>query len=412
MRRLKTKRPEEKNMKKTILTIIAIMLLTVSAAYAATEDIAQGSSLDAALLSYKPVPAQPGDLLTVYIQISNEGSNPSAGGTIKILDSYPFTVETTDAQKDFPSIPAQGTFLITAQVRIDKNANEGINYLTVRVFPTSSSSYIERSLPMTIQGRSGALSVTSVASSPATIAPGEEANLTLSVKNIGDTRLRNVDANIDLTGIDLAPTTSSNSRTIGSLAGGQSTTFTFNIIALPGATPNAYQVPVTLSYEDEQGNSVSQEKMIGAVVGSEPELLVYFDQIGVTKKTKQGKVVIKFVNKGLTQIKLLEMEILENKDVRVTSESPILYIGNIDIDDYESTDISLKVAKDTVTVPIKVTYRDALNRQYEQTYDLKLDAKSAASGGGLGWVGWLVIIVIIIGAVWLWRRRKAKKGLK
>lgn len=399
-------------MKKTILTAIAIMLLTVSAAYAVTDDIAQGSSLDATLLAYQPVPAQPGDLLTVYIQVSNEGSNPSPGGTIKILDSYPFTVETADAQKEFPSIPAQGTFLITAQVRIDKNANEGTNYLTVRIFPTSSSNYIERSLAMTIQGRSSALSVTSVESSPAIIAPGEEANLTLTVKNIGDTRLRNVDANIDLTGLDLAPTTSSNSRTVSSLAGGQSTTFTFNIVALPDAAPNAYQIPVRLSYEDEQGNSISQEKTIGVVVGSEPELLVYFDQIGVTKETKQGDVVIKFVNKGLTQIKLLEMEILENKDVQVTSESPRLYVGNIDVDDYESTDIGLKVAKDTVTVPVKVTYRDALNRQYEQTYDLKLNAKNTTSGNRLGWVGWIVIIVIIIGAVWLWRRRKAKKGLK
>jgi hypothetical protein len=372
-----------------------------------------GSSLDASLLSYQPVPAQPGDLLDVWIQVVNNGGSPSKGGTVTIFPSLPFTIEGAGNDvKAFPTIPPQSSFLIKTTVRVDKSANEGENHLKARVQEEGSANWVDRDLVITVKGRSSALSIVSATTSPEPIPPGSPATLTLIVRNIGDTRLRNVDVSLDLRGLSLAPTTSSNSKTIDMLAGGQEATFTFDVITYPDATPKASQLPLTITYQDEQGNTKNQSETIGIVIGAKPELLVYFEKVDVRVKTLEGPVIIKFVNKGLSQIKLLQMTVLQNNDVKVTSESPTLYVGNIDPDDYQSSQVTLKLSKESVKVPISVSYRDALNQEYQETITLDLAAHNGTSSGGLGW--WTVIIVLLVvgGSVWLFVRRRRRHKAK
>ncbi len=389
------------------MIVLSLAAMTVNAS---GEDFVRGSSFDATLLTYQPVPAQPGDLVTVYMQVTNLGSSPTRGGSVTIIDAAPFTAESeTERIKEFPPIPGLGSVLVTTRVRIDKSATEGTNYLTVSVKAKGNENTLERRLPITIQGRSGALAITSVSSDPKTIAPGETATVTLEVANIGETRLRNVDVALDLSSLSMAPSGSSNTKTIGFLEGGKSASFRFDIIAYPGALANAYQVPVTLSYEDEQGNAVTQQKTFGLVVGSEPELLVYLERNDLSGETLRGDIVVRFVNRGLTEIKLLEMEVLRGEEVTVLGDSSILYVGNIDVDDYESAETSLKLKQASADVPVKVTYRDALNRQYEETFLVHVDAKKGnGKKAGATWL-WLLLLVAVIGGAWWWRRRSRKR---
>lgn len=398
-------------MKKLSVLLMMLLLLTTGVS-AGTNSIlvTTSSSLSIELLNYQPVPAQPGDVVEVWIQVSNDGGEATKTGTLTVLDSHPFIVKTqSERVKEFNTIPAQESFLVKTRVAVDKNANEGTAYLTVQVQERGSDLLIEEDLPITIQGRSGALSITKTESTPAQLAPGEEGSLALTVRNIGETKLRNVQVSLDLDELSLAPTSSSNAKTISSLAGGQTATFTFDLVAFPGAEANAYQVPVTLAYEDEQGNSESQEETIGLVIGSPPELLVYLERNDLTRETMKGDIVVKFVNKGLSEIKLLEMEVLENDEVEVNSESPILYVGNIDEDDYESADVTLTLFQESVDVPIKVSYRDVLNRQYEETYTIHVDAKKGSGKNASNAWLWIILVIVLLAAFFWWRRSKKKK---
>lgn len=390
-------------MKAWILPILAILLIgQVSAAL-----VTKGSSLDASLLYYEPVPAQPGDLLDVRILVTNNGGSTSKGGTIRFLNSYPFTVENSDEKtQEFPPVPGQESFLVRTRVRVDKAAEEGTNILTA-VIQETGQAQIEKRFEIDIQGRAGALTITEARTVPEMISPGSTGQLLIEVRNIGDTRLRNVNVDLNLSTLDIAPAGGSTSQTIDSLEGGNSHLFAFGLTAFPEAETNAYKLPVTITYDDEQGNNVTQEKTIGILVSAKPELLVYFDQVNVMEDTNEGNVIIRFVNKGLSEIKLLEAEVIENDHVEVLSESPLSYVGNIDEDDYETADMRLKVSGET-DVPITIRYRDALNQHYEEQLNLRLSPKKSQGGSGTTiFVVILLLIVAVLGFFW-WRKRKKR----
>ncbi len=388
------------------LIIIVLLASSVLAGSNGTF-VGTNSALDVELVNYQPVPAQPGDSLDVWLQVTNDGGAPSEAGRVHLVDSFPFIIESaSERDKEFQSVPAQGNFLIRTRVRVDKNAHEGTNYLSVQLQDSTGRSFLEKEVPITIQGRSGTLSITKVEQER--IAPGEKRPITIVLQNVGDTKLRNVQMSLDLTGLSLAPIDGSNSKTIASMDGGKSASFTFTLAAFPDASENTYQVPVTLAYEDEQGNSKSQSETIGITIGSEPELVVYPESSALTQERPEGQVTLKFVNRGLGEIKLLEMTVEENDGVQVTSESPTLYVGNIDVDDYESATLTLKARQLPVDVPIKVEYRDALNQPHEETVNVRLKPSGDGQQGGVSVWLWILILLLLVGLLFWWRKRKKK----
>ncbi len=402
---------EAKKMKYQLSLIVLVLFVFLMTPLASAELITQGSSVHATLLKYQPVPAKPGDLVEVWIQVENSGGSASKGGALTLIDSYPFLIESaTDRVKEFPSIPPQSSFLIQTRVRVDKNANEGDNAIVTHLQLQGSGTWIEDRLSIPIQGDTSALSVERVTTTPDRIAPGGEATISLMVKNVGLTRLRNVKTTLDFSGTSLIPLGGTNSQTASELRAGQEREFVFTVLATPEATSSAVSVPLTLAYDNEEGTAQTQTEAIGTLIGSEPELLIYLERITLYKETGQGGVMIKFVNKGLGEIKLLEMTIPENDEVAVVSESNTVYVGNIDADDYESADVTLRAKKDggQLSLPVKVTYRDALNVPYEETVTLTMNLPSKNGKSGVSWPFFIVVIIIVAGiGYFIYRRRCA-----
>lgn len=390
----------------TTIIILFMTLLPVQA-----ELITTGSALDAELLYYQPVPAQPGDSVDVWIQVTNDGGTASRAGTVTIIDSGPFVVESTaEREKSFPQIPARESFLVKSKVRIDKAANEGENDLKVRVREMGSTDYIERNLPITITGKTSALSIVSASTDPSEVLPGGETVLSVAVQNVGDTTVRNVAVSLDLSDLSIVPLGSSDSKTVRDIRGGEEYVFEFPLVTYPDAEAQAYRIPIALGYDDEQGNSKSQNESVGIVVGSEPELLVYFDSVALTKEDPEGEVVIRIVNKGLAEIKLAELEVLPAENIEVTSQSSIVYVGNIDEDDYESAELTLRLEGESADLPVVLRYRDALNRPYEEERRLHVQLQQANGSGNGGIIAWAVIVALVaIGAWYIIRRRRRRK---
>ena len=123
-------------------------------------------------------------------------------------------------------------------------------------------------------------------------------------------------------------------------------------------------------------------------------------------------MTIKIVNKGLNDIKLMNVKLMESEDYNILSKSEE-YVGSIDSDDYETIDFTITAKKDTDLV-LDLEYMDANNVKYteEQNIPLNLLSREDAqklSNGGNGFVGVLIIIIIVGAGIFFYIRHKKKK---
>jgi len=192
----------------------------------------------------------------------------------------------------------------------------------------------------------------------------------------------------------------------------------FKLVADPDIEEGIHKIQMMAAYSDKLGNNYSQTSIISLIVGDEPELAVGVENSEIKEKGASGEVTIKFVNKGVSDIKFLYVKIEESDDYELLS-SDDSYIGNIDSDDFETADFRLFVEstdKKQVLLPIILEYKDTNNNDYKDSIELALNLYTAAEAKKLGlknengFVG--ILIVIIIVAIGLWYYRKQRKNKK
>jgi hypothetical protein len=157
---------------------------------------------------------------------------------------------------------------------------------------------------------------------------------------------------------------------------------------------------------------------MGIVIGAKPDLSITLDDSEIYESSKSGEIVVKVVNKGVTDIKLMNMKLMPSNKYRILSNDEV-YIGNIDSDDYETADFKLFIEKSKekqIKVPVVLEYKDANNNDFKETIELTLDLYSALEAKkfglkkGNGFVGNLVIAIIVVAGLFIYRKwRKHKK---
>jgi len=164
------------------------------------------------------------------------------------------------------------------------------------------------------------------------------------------------------------------------------------------------------------GKNYSKNSIIALTVGAVPDLSVTIPDARVFAKGEIGDLGIKVTNKGLTDIKFVNVYLEESSYYRVISENSV-YIGNIDSDDYSTADyrIELKKVKDG-KAPLNITleYLDANNNKYSMPMSIYLKVVSAkekgVAGNGNG-SGIIIFAIIIIAAGYFFYKRWEKKKL-
>jgi hypothetical protein len=270
-----------------------------------------------------------------------------------------------------------------------------------------------------IQGAS-ALVIRSVETSPSQVSPGGSATIEVTIKNDLDRDIKNLAVSLDLTSatIPFAPFGEGISSFVDKLDEDDSETFNFGIIASPDAATGVYKIPLSINYKD--GNQTKQEvSLIGVVVNSETNIDLSLDKPYIIKNG-QDKISVKVVNKGLGQVKFLEITLDSVSGIKFLSPIKV-YIGNIDSNDFDTADFSVIAAGNTpsiVNVPILLKYSDASNKQFTRTESLSLRVYSHDEASKLGLVqtsNLLIYILIILAVVILFiiyriirkRRKKA-----
>lgn len=252
--------------------------------------------------------------------------------------------------------------------------------------------------------RAYSLSINSVSTNPEKISPGEISKIAISLKNNGDYDLEDVSISLEFTNLPIAPYDSGSEIVINELESGKTKEVEFNIIAFNDAKPGIYKIPVKIEY-NEDGIKKTKQSLISIIINSEPIIDVIVEE-GLLLKGQKNTIVVKIINKGLGDAKFLEMELGTSTNYNILSQTKV-YIGDVESNDFQTEEFQVYFNENslkTISLPIKVKYKDINNKEYEKKYDVQLKVYTLEQARNLGltpknntiYIGYLIIILIII----------------
>jgi hypothetical protein len=426
----------------------ALLLLTLLLAASAIADVAtyvSGASIRVSMISQDPDPVKPGEYLELRWMVINMGSTPLQDVEFMLVSDYPFQLlGIDDGVRQLGTIQGhqkgEEGVILYYKVRIDEDASEGVNALTLMYRYTGVSDWTKLdSFDVRVQSVDAAVVIDSVSLEPERITPGNSGRLTLKLTNLADSVMKDINVKLDLTletlplpatgteaslrfdALPFVPTSSAGEKRIPMIKPGESVLVSYDIMVYPSASSRVYKLPVIVTYKDEIDTEFEKDDIVGIVVGSEPDVYVVIDSSDLVAGKKTGKVSFKFVNKGVTDIKFLDVVLKENGDYKIIS-SKEEYIGNIDSDDFESVEFSIYLnnnnnanEESVLDFPLHITFKDANNMDYDKEVDLKYQIRTPEEKGEAQSRSAMIIavVVVLMLLVWIgykvWERRRRRQ---
>ncbi|PIO03512.1 hypothetical protein COT48_04510 [Candidatus Woesearchaeota archaeon CG08_land_8_20_14_0_20_47_9] len=412
------------NKRLELLFLAVCIVVLVSAGVTALFAISDTYQVRVTMLNQDPDPAQPDSYVDLRFKIENIGSKTANNATFELIAAYPFSLDAGEtAQRSIGSLRGWQTesdsVIVRYRVRIDKNAVSGINRVRVR-YRVADGGWSE--LPeynVNIRSRYPSISIVSASSDPEVVSPGQNVRLSLELKNVADVLLRNVKISLGIssTATPFAPVGSTNEKLVEQIDKGRGASVDFELISEPDAAADVYKVPVTLTYQDSLGNNFSKSEIISLVIGDVPDLAVLIDSSTAYTAGSIGVVTVKFVNKGLSDIKFLNARVTESGLFELLS-SDDYYVGKIESDDYKTADFNLFVKNadgSRLLLPLEVTYRDSNNRPYKESYDLSVrlytrqEMKQLGLSRSSSSAGILVVLAVVVVGFIIYRKIKRRR---
>jgi hypothetical protein len=395
--------------------------------------------MDVTMVNQIPDPVEPGQYVELRFKFENRGSENAEDIVVELIPEYPFSLEPGESvTKYIGSVHGRqigdiGT-IVKYRVKVDENAVEGENDIELK-YKINKAGYPPNwikldTFTVDIQTHDAIMAVEDVKLVPKEFVPGQSGSLTITLKNMADSVLKEIKTKLEVsttnvlttsvatTDYPFTPIGSTNEKTIGLLEAKESVDIEFNLVADPDAEANIYKVPLTIKYSDELGTNYTKNLIIGLIIGGEPDLAINLDDSTITSSGAKGTVTIKFVNKGTNDVKFCYVKLRESDEYEILSPSED-YIGSIDSDDYETVDFDLYVSskESEIFLPLTVEYKDANNKEYTEEIKIPLklysssEAKKYGVKKGNSAVG-IIIILIIVGAglfFYIRKKRKTKK---
>ncbi len=407
-----------------IAIIFAFMIALIAPLASAT------ASLTATLSKYEPYPAVQGQSVKVWISIQNIANEDAKNVKIELTPSYPFTLYGESANKTIVSLGGNKDYLLDYTLKVDENALQGNNNLKGKMKFTTGNYVWEQefSLDVFIQSRDATVAISSVQTDPLEIQPGQNGKITITVTNNAPTALTDLNMKLylyttsgsTLTDLPFAPIDSTTEIRKAQLNPQESIDFEYTVRAYPDATSKIYKVPFVLTYYDILGNQKNKTDVIGVVVNSRPDVVSVIDKTDLSQQKKTGSLTLKFINKGLNDIKFLNVKLEKSSDYDLLSTTDTTYIGNLVSDDYQTAEykLDIKSSEKTINIPVLVQYRDSNNKYYEEIQNVKLNLidsgklDQANNEGGTSAFTIIIIVMIIAGAVFWYFKKKTTKNKK
>ncbi|MBN2094852.1 MAG: COG1361 S-layer family protein [Candidatus Aenigmarchaeota archaeon] len=366
------------------------------------------------VLRYEPFPAQPGSYVKLWIRIENFGMKPAENFMVVLDPEYPFYLDPSENDtRHIRYLEGFENILIDYKLRVAPDAVQGDNELKIRYSTGDRDIWVQKTLKVNVQTLDKNIDIVSVSSR--NVAPGGTVPLEVMLLNNGDASLRDISLKLDLSSLPFYPINSTSEKKIYLMEKGKSTSVSFELMASPTADCQPYKVPVTLSYKSLDGTQYSRSDYLTIVVCSMPDLVMGLESSEILYSGTSGTVTVNIVNKGLSDVKLLTLELLGG-DYEIISPASV-YVGNLESDDFDTVDYDLYI-NESGEIPLQflAAYRDANNGEHkaEFTVPLKIYTKEelsryqlvpAQDNTGL----FILLLLAAVVAYWYYRRKKKKK---
>src|SRR3989344_4116682 len=188
-------------------------------------------------------------------------------------------------------------------------------------------------------------------------------------------------------------------------------TVRFDLVVLPDASPQIYKIPIKISYNDTIKTS-----LISLEVTAIAKLDLILEESELVKVNDKGTVTLKFVNSGLTQIKFLKVTLPDGLSYEILSPKS-LYIGEVDIDDFETEEFLIISKIKNPQLVINLEYTDSNNNEFKETKSLDLNVYSLEEAKQLGLIKtnftgiWIILVILIVVGIVLYRIFRRKKNV-
>ncbi len=414
-------------MRKLAVLILFVIATTLASAAVNTVYYGKSPSISVSLASQDPDPVEPGKIVELSFKLDNQGEL-AYNVAFEILPEYPFSL--LPGETAVKNIGTLGTaqniassVFVKYKLKVDQNAVDGSHEIKVRYKTENFESWSTiEDITVKVQSKDAILSVERFTTIPEVVAPGSKTKLMVSLRNHATSLLKDIKIILDLgkSGNEetpFAPVGSTNEKVISAIGPQATLPLEFNLLVDPDAKSKAYKVPLRIEYSDVLNKNYSKTRTITLIVGVEPDLSVYVDTTTVYSAGKTGEVSVKIVNKGLTDIKFLNVKLDKAEGYKVLSPYEV-YIGNIDSDDYETADFKInvdKASKEKVILPLTIEYKDANNQEYTKKVSLELPLYTNSEAKKLGLVEngnkgilFAILIIAVVGffAYRMWKKRR------
>jgi len=411
---------------KKIFVLGLIFLFLVSVGHATRPD---NAAIKVDSLKYEPYPVEAGQYFKVWIKVENYGNDEAEDATFILEPKFPFSLDSNeDAERNIGQLDVAEEVVFEYLVRVDDNAVEGDNEIDFK-FTTDGMAWVTHTFEIFVRTHDTMLNVQNVGVSPAEVAPGEMTTLSIQLKNMADSLIKDLRAELELTRRDVLaasveyselPFTTVGStnvimtKSIGPL---EQKIFNFKLLVDPDTEPKVYRIPLTLTYTDELGNTTYEEESVVAVtVAMEPDIMINLDDRDIYLTNSKGGVSIGIYNKGIGDLKFATIELLESEDYEILS-TPLMYLGNVDSDDYETADFNIYVEGENPQLLVELNYEDEFNKGYVKSDKISLNTNSSEEAQKYGfiqgksnsWIFFVVLILAIGGWVWFKKHKKKKR---
>ncbi|NOR85494.1 hypothetical protein GQ473_05240 [archaeon] len=396
--------------------LLAVLLLPFANANAATS-----ATLDVSVLRYEPTPTEPGQYFDVWFKVDNTGGTVATNAVLTLVPNFPFSTDDNPITEIGILNPLDST-TIKYRIRVADNAIEGMSDIDVTYSANPKTSIIvSKSFEIEVRTSDAQIGINSIKTTPNEFLPGEVGAVTLVIKNLADSTLKDITVKLDLTSTltPFAPIETSTLKNIKTMNGGQSNTIIYNVIATPEAVSGVYKVPVTITFKDLVGTEYTSTEIISLIVGGTPQILTNIEPETTFLSGSTGDVRANIINKGLVDIKYVTVKVNPNGNFELLSNDEV-YIGNIDSDDFDSATFKLHVMSEfsgELIVPTTVSYMSANNKAFEKTHDLKMRVYSVDEAKNLGLIAsgssstTTIIVVLVVGfLIYRWNKKRKNKN--
>ena len=322
-------------MRKSIsIGLILLFALTMFQSVSALSDF--GILSEVTSISFLPTTIHAGDTISIAIDVKNRGTsitminliaNLDAGNQFSATDlSYlvgdikPQASKTAILKFKANEDIVPGYYPIFLTLEYDRDGTHVTDKQTISV-PVAMS---EKNIDVTVE--------------PKIINPGNQTEMSFTLKNISGTSISNVAFSWDEANDLILPLGSDNKRYVNTIAADTSAELVYIVAADPNIAPGIYPLDVTISFTDVEGTK-TQESEVGLIIGGETDF-------EVSAEVKSDQLSLSIANIGSNNAESVVIKVPKQGSVSISGTN-IEIVGNLNKGDFTLANFSLQGSRTT-----------------------------------------------------------------